>query len=185
MARPKGKRQHRKQRPLEADGEPVRDPHGLRPRELLFVEAYCGAANFNATKALELAGYKRIRQNGCRLLTKDYIADAIAARLAVRAQKLIMDGDEALERISRFGRADIRKLFPADHVYQKLPDEIALCIKSITATRYGDRLELYDALKAAELMAKVAGKLKETVKVEHALEDILAAANAATGTDGR
>lgn len=181
MARPKGKRPHRKQPPLDADGAPLCDPDGLRPRERLFVEAYCGVANYNISKAYELAGYKPHRENGSRLIAKDYIAAAVAKRVRQRVEKLIMDGDEALERISRFARADIRKLFPPESRIAQLPDEIALCIKSITPNRYGDRLELYDAQKAAETMAKVAGKLKETVKVEHALEDILAAANELEG----
>jgi hypothetical protein len=36
---------------------------------------------------------------------------------------------------------------------------------------------LIDPLRASELMAKVAGRLKDTVKVEHTLEEIMALAN--------
>lgn len=174
MGRPKGKRQSTKQPPLVDDSaEPLRDPRGLHPRERLFVEAYCGVAKFNATKAYELAGYKPSRHNAARLITREHIAQAIAEKVLVAAD--IMGGEEALLRISRYGRGDIRLLFPEDHKYRKLPDEIALCIKAITPTRYGDRIELIDPLRANELMAKVAGRLKETLTVEHTLEEILAA----------
>lgn len=162
--------------------DPVPNPFGLSPRELVFVEAFCGTAQFRAAKAYEIAGYKTTgaasRANASRMLTRERVAAAIAAKLGERVKALrIMDGDEALEGISTMGRADIRKLFPPDSELAKLPDDIADAIKSITPTKYGHRIELYDKLHARELMAKVAGKLKETVKVEHTLEDILARSN--------
>jgi hypothetical protein len=157
------------------------NPFGLPVRELLFVEAYCGVAGGNATEAYRIAGFKSTHAsagpNAGRLIKKDRVAKAIAARTALRIRKLIMDGDEALERISTFARADMRKLFPPDHPIAKLPAEVAMCIKSVTPGKYGTRLELIDPLRANELMAKATGKLKETVKVEHTLEEIMALAN--------
>jgi hypothetical protein len=150
--------------------------------ELLFVEAFVGAAKFRAAKAYELAGYKTTgaasRANASRMLTRERVAAAIQARLQERVKAMrIMDGDEALEGISTMGRVDIRKLFPPDSRIAKLPDDVADAIKSVTPTKYGHRIEMYDKLRARELMAKVAGRLKETLTVEHTLEDILAFSN--------
>ena len=162
--------------------DPVANPFGLSPREVLFVEAFLGAAHFRAAKAYELAGYKvtgaASRANASRMLTRKRVAAAIEAQLGARVKALrIMDGDEALEGISALGRSDIRKLFPPTHWIAKLPDEAAFWIKSATPTKHGYRLELYDKSHALEVMAKVHGKLKETINVEHSLEDILARAN--------
>lgn len=162
--------------------ETIDNPFGLSPQELLFVEAYCGAAHFRAAKAYELAGYKTTgaasRANASRMLTRERIAAAIAARLSERVKAMrIMDGDEALEGISNMGRVDIRKCFPESSQIAQLPDEVADAVKSVTPTKFGYRIEMYDKLRARELMAKAGGKLKETMVVEHKLEDILARAN--------
>lgn len=162
--------------------ESFENPYGLTPRELLFVEAYIGVAGLNASEAYRLAGFQcapeSVGPNAGRLIKKDRVAKAVQARLSVRVQQLrIMDGDEALMRITAFARADIRKLFPPESPIAKLPDDVAACIKSVTPNKYGTRIELIDPLRASELMAKVAGRLKETVKVEHTLEEIMALAN--------
>lgn len=167
---------------------PLENPFGLTPRELLFVEAYCGVANFNASDAYRAAGYEgkpaSVSANAARLIGSDRVSKAVSAKLSARVQQLrIMDGDEALTRISTFARADIRKLFPPESRIAQLPDEVAACVKSITPNKFGLRIELIDPLRANELMAKVAGRLKETIKVEHTLEQIMAMANASqTGT---
>jgi hypothetical protein len=168
--------------PPAAAVDVVDNPFGLAPRELLFVEAYCGAAQFKAAKAYELAGYKTNgaahRANASRLLGRERVGAAIAARMEeIRKRMRMMDGDEALEGISNMGRVDIRKCFPENSSIAKLPDDVADAVKAVTPTKFGYRIEMYDKLRARELMAKAAGKLKDVVKVEHTLEDILAAAN--------
>lgn len=162
---------------------PLDNPHGLTPRELLFVEAYCGVANFNAAQAYKLAGYKVSPSShasaSARLCGKVRIAVAIATRLAVKAERLrIMDGDEALERLSIYARADIGKVLHKDDPIAQLPDEIRLTIKAVRPNAHGRTIELYDSMKATELMAKSAGKLKEILKVEHTLEEVLALSHA-------
>jgi len=162
--------------------DPVDNPFGLSARELLFVEAFVGAAHFRAAKAYEMAGYKVTgashRANASRMLTRPRIEAAIAALLTERVKALrIMDGDEALEGISRIGRIDIRKCFPEGSSIRALPDDVADAIKSITPGKHGYRIEMYDKLRARETMAKVAGALVEKVEVKHTLEDILAQAN--------
>jgi hypothetical protein len=164
------------------DVDPVDNPFGLSPRELLFVEAFVGPAGFRAAAAYEIAGYKTSgaasRANASRMLTRERVAAAIAAKLGERVKTMrMMDGDEALEGISNMGRVDIRRCFPENSSIAKLPDDVADAVKAVTPTKFGYRIEMYDKLRARELMAKAAGKLKDVVKVEHTLEDILAAAN--------
>ena len=164
--------------------ESVDNPFGLSPQRLLFVEAYCGVAKFKADKAYKLAGFKSVgstgRANASRLLLDPRVRAAIDARVGAIAKRLrtIMDGDEALEGITTLARgADIRLLFPHNRDIQNLPDEVATCVKSITQTKHGVRVEFYDKGHHLEVMAKVGGKLKDTLKVEHTLEDILGRAN--------
>lgn len=162
---------------------PLDNPHGLSPRELLFVEAYCGVAKFNAAQAYKLAGYKVSPSShasaSARLCGKVRVTEAIAARLAVAVARLkIMGGDEALERLSLYARADIGKVLHPDDPLAKLPDDIRLTIKAVRPNAYGRTIELFDSMKATELMAKSAGKLKEVVQVEHTLEEVLALSNA-------
>ena len=149
---------------------------------MLFVECYTGVSKFNAADAYGRAGFKAVgnskRSNSSRLLTKDRVAAAIAERLGKRLQTLQMDGDEALEGISRIGRADIRKVLDAEgniRPIDSLDDETADAIQSIkvverrvqapggkgTEVEYTKEFRFYDKLRARELMAKAAGKLVE------------------------
>jgi hypothetical protein len=155
------------------------NPEGLSPRELLFVAAYCGPANFNATDAYAMAGYRRSTANACRLIARERIAQAIARKVAERTQRLqAMAGNEALERLTRVGRSTIREFLPPGHYLRALPDEVLMLVKSVRPTKYGDVIEVHDAMRAVELLAKAAGKLKDVHEVRaKTLEDLIAEAN--------
>lgn len=176
---------------------PVENPFELSPKELIFVECYTGISKFNASDAYVRAGFKPNRHNASRLITKENVEKAIAARLGSRLQTLQMSGDEALEGISRIGRADVRKLFDeSGNVVPivNLDDHTADAIASVKVVErrvpngededgrpkfeleYTKEFKFYDKLKARELMAKVAGKLKE--QIEHGpLQVILSGAD--------
>jgi hypothetical protein len=161
----------------------IDNPFELTPRELLFVEAYCGVANFNACEAYRAAGFEgkpaSVSANAARLIASDRVSKAVASKLATRLTALrVMDGEEALRRLTLYARADIGHVLPADHPIKQLPEEARLLIKSIRPGRYGTVIELHDSMKATELLAKAAGALKETVKVEHSLAELMAMANA-------
>jgi hypothetical protein len=136
-------------------------------------------ANFNATTAYDLAGYRRSTANACRLIGRDRIGLAIARKVAERTQRLqAMAGDEALERLTRVGRSTIRELLPPGHYLRALPDEVLMLVKSVRPTKYGDVIEVHDAMRAVELLAKAAGKLKDVHEVRaKTLEDLIAEAN--------
>lgn len=161
---------------------PIENPHGLSPKELLFVECYTGVSRFNASDAYLRAGFKgkpgKVSGLAARLIARDRVAAAVAKRLGTRLRTLQMDGDEALEGISRIGRADIRKVLDAEgniRPIDSLDDETADAIQSIkvverrvpapggkgTEVEYTKEFRFYDKLRARELMAKAAGKLVE------------------------
>lgn len=157
----------------------------LTPRELLFVEAFCGVSNFDASDAYRRAGFdgkpSSVGPNAGRLIKKDRVAAAIRDRLAAKVEQLrIMDGDEALGRLTQYARADIGKVLdPADPLAQ-LPDDVRMTIKAVRPSRYGRTIELHDSMAATTTLAKAAGKFVERhdVKVSRSMEDILAEVNA-------
>lgn len=160
---------------------PVDNPFHLTPKELLFVEAYFGAANFIAVRAYELAGYSMAGRgntkysNAVKVLGGAKVAQAVAAKMAAKVSALkVMTGEEALQRLSTYARADIGHVLGENDAISKLPPEVRQTIKAVRETRYGRCIELYDAMRATELLAKADGKLKEIVKVE-SLEELIAA----------
>lgn len=168
----------------------LENPFDLTPKELLFVEAYCGVANFCAIKAYEVAGYsmRGIQStryaNAVKVLGKPKIQQAIETKLAARIRRVrVMDGDEALERLTLYARADIGKVLAPEDPLAKLPDDVRLTIKAVRPNQFGRVIELYDSMKATELLAKAAGKLTEhhEHKHTHTLEDIVAGASSQDG----
>lgn len=78
----------------------------LTPKQELFIEAYLGKANGNATEAARLAGYKgndvTLATVGTENLRKPQIAQAIKERLAEK--KDVMSADEVLETLTKIAR---------------------------------------------------------------------------------
>lgn len=75
----------------------------LTYKQRLFVAAYLGKANGNATEAARMAGYGTPRQSGARALSNVVIRAAIDAHLAQAA----MSADEVLARLSEMAATDI------------------------------------------------------------------------------
>ncbi len=114
--------------------------------------------------------------NAARVLSRDRVQRALEALraevLARRIESAVMDGEEAMERITRFGRADIGLVLGPEDPLSRLPESIRLCIKSVRETKYGRVIELHDALRANEDLAKAAGRLKETHEHKHTLRPL-------------
>lgn len=157
----------------------------LTEKESRFVAALLGDAAGNGTKAAVLAGYGKsgAKVIASRLLKKPKIQAALANLRDKQVDKTLttieivrertMSGDEAMERLTTFARADIGNLLEDGDPIKALPPDVRQTIKAIRPTRYGRVLELHDAMKATELIAKSAGKLKEIVQVE-SLETLIA-----------
>jgi len=111
--------------------------HGLRPKHERFVQEYL--KDFNATKAYIRAGYsaKSARQNAHRLLTKDYIQQAIKAKNAEIADK---NKDEVTRIRERF-------------------EEIAYSKDEIGNYKYSTQMQL----KALEKLGKAAGMFSKRI----------------------
>lgn len=82
--------------------------------------------------------------------------------MAQRVERLqIMDGDEAMGRMTLFARSDIGKVLGPNDPLSRLPENVRLTIKSVADTKFGRRIELHDALRAVETIAKASGRLKD------------------------
>lgn len=129
----------------------------LTAKQALFVEAYLGKAQGNATEAARLAGYKgnahTLQVVGGENLSKPVIAAAVAVRMTTK--KEAMSADEVIEELTAVASCDWK-----DFVQIRYGREGEI----IDAT-----LQLKDKLKALELLGKY-HKLF-TDKLEHAGPD--------------
>jgi hypothetical protein len=147
----------------------LREEH-LTDEEALFVEAYLGNGG-NATRA-----YRTVRPQvkngsagteGWRMLQLPQVQAALQARRQEWFTRLEMGGDEALALIALRARADIGEFFDEKGnplPIPRLPAALRLAIKS---WKPDGTVVLYDALKAAELMAMATGRLRSTVNLVH------------------
>ena len=70
----------------------------LTPKEELFVEHYCGTAQFNATQAADMAGYKDKRE-GSVILNRPHVAQAVRSRIEERKQKSWLSETQIMEKL--------------------------------------------------------------------------------------
>lgn len=145
---------------------------GLNFRQRMFVLAYLGEANGNATEAARIAGYAEPNTQGPRLLVNVGIRVAIDAKL----NHVALSADETLARLSDMASADM-----ADFTDPSGEDGFTLnlakarasgkthLIKKLAHTKDGVRIELHDAQGALEKLARYHGLLKD--RVEHTGRD--------------
>jgi phage terminase small subunit len=108
-----------------------------------------------------------------RLLRKPKVKAFIEQELGTRAARLQMSGDEALAYISIIARADIGDAYDEDGHVQPVhlwPESLRLAVKTLKPGPLGVTIVLHDKLKAAELMARAAGKLKDAVDLKHTFD---------------
>lgn len=82
----------------------------LTYKQTLFVEAYLGEANGNASEAARIAGYRNPGQLGHRLVKKS----AIRARIDQRLASAAMPANEVLARLSEQASADLADFVEID-----------------------------------------------------------------------
>lgn len=164
------------------------DPLGaLTPKQRAFVDHYV-ACGFNATEAARRAGYKDPEQAGYENKKKQEVQAAIESALAVQS----MPRSEVLARLTAHARADVRELFrfaeqdvtsPEGRVIVPAGTVLGLrlhrdaplhLIKSITPTRYGDKIELYDAQAALVKLGEAHGIFRD--RIADGLDAVAAAA---------
>ena len=146
-------------------GQARSDPSKLTQVQELFALEYL-ANGYNATAAYRSVHPKCSQRtaevNGSRLLRKAEVRAFIEHEQNERTKRLRMEGDEALEGITRHARADIRRLFKDGKLIpvDQWPEEIADAVKAIKHRPSGPTIVMYDKLKALELMAIASGALK-------------------------
>lgn len=129
----------------------------LTIKQQQFIEAYLGDANFNATEAARLAGYKgndnTVATVGWENLQKPAIAERIKHRLAESA----MSADEVLQRLAEQARGTHREYMKPDgqlDIERLVEEGKAHLIKSIRPNKYGTVYEFCDMQGALALIGK-------------------------------
>ena len=90
----------------------------LTPKQQLFVEAYCGPADFNASKAYRMAGYDKEKGNlasmPSRILNSPRVQYAINRRLESKKNTFRIKEDQILEGI--YKEATNEKARPSERI---------------------------------------------------------------------
>ena len=122
-------------------------------KQELFVEAYIGPANGNATKAAKIAGYKgndhTLEVIGAENLRKP----EIASRVRARVEQAAMSADEVLAELSAIARADWREFLQIRHNSKGEVVDAALLLR--------------DKIRALELLGKYHALFTEKREIEH------------------
>jgi phage terminase small subunit len=124
----------------------------LSDQERRFVEEYA-INGFNAAAAAKAAGYKWPKHYAYRLVR----APKVRAAIEIRFKDVIMSADEVLARLTEQARGDYGNYIDAEgnvDIEALKEDGKAHLIKSISDSKYGKRIEFYDAQRAMNLMAK-------------------------------
>jgi phage terminase small subunit len=147
------------------------------------------ANGYNATaayaRAYPTASRKTAAVEGWRLLRSPALRNIIAHEERKRWKRIQMDGDEALALISEAARADIADCYGEDGTLlpvRQWPKRIRRSVRSIRPGPNGDTVQLYDALRARELMAQSAGRLNPVGTIAASLATL---AQLLTGTYDR
>ena len=158
-------------------------------KQRLFVLAYLGEANGNATEAARIAGYGQPHSAGPRLLANPGIQAAVSRRV----EQAAMSADEVLARLSEFASADIGRFIevqPDDTIKinvakakqagrTRVIKKLKVTRKTFTTSR-GDEteevtteLELHSPLVALDKLAQHHGLYRELKANEDDIEERL------------
>lgn len=133
-----------------------------------FAQEYL-ANGFNATAAYRTAypgvTARTAEVNGSRLLRNAEVEKILERERKARNKRLQMDGDEAIEGLTRHARRDsndLRRLFKDGKLLpiEQWPDDVADCVKAVKPTPFGIALVMYDKQRARQLLALNGGKIR-------------------------
>lgn len=143
----------------------AKDPHGLAPREALFVLKLLELGN--QTEAYLAAGYKCKRNtakvNAARLLTKANVGAALELGRKQTLEKAGIDAAEAFRRLAAIAAFDIGDLIDeAGKVLplKQLPADVRRSIKRVDLE---GNVYMHDVMRALELIAEAGGLIKRKV----------------------
>lgn len=95
---------------MEVDGFAMRQPHKLSPKQIAFIEEYL--VDLNSTQAALRAGYspRSAFTQGCQMLAKPHVAQAIAAAKLARSERTQITQDRVLTELWLLATADPNEL---------------------------------------------------------------------------
>lgn len=122
----------------------------VSPKERLFIDAFCGAACGNATRAADMAGYSNPNAHASEIRHRPLVAAEIERILTERA----MPQGDVLARLGQQGRAEYAAFFTVQNGRLVLDHDGLLAaglghlVKSFKQTKAGQTVEFYDAQAA-------------------------------------
>lgn len=135
----------------------------LTYKQRLFVAAYLGEANGNATEAARIAGYAHPEVIGCRLVKKSSIRAAVSAKL----NKAAMPADEVLARISQIASGSLEPFIQIEGEGRDETWRVSLTkarkakrlglLKKLKQGKDGPEIEIHSPLEALEKLARYHG----------------------------
>ncbi len=141
----------------------------LSGKQKAFINAYLGEANYNATKAARLAGYKgngdTLSQIGYKMVRNGQIAKEIS----IRHQESAMNADEVLKRLGEQARAEYSQFILSDgtvDIKSLIDAGKAHLIKGVTPLKDGNRIDFYDGQSALNTLAKHHGLLTDKLEIK-------------------
>lgn len=159
---------------------PVKGPGRLTAKQARFVEEYL--IDLNATQAATRAGYsaKTARQTGAENLSKPVIADAIAEAQGERSERVKVDADWVLSRLSDEATADLADILDEAGVIRPVRDWPLIWRQGLVAgidvqemlvegVKVGEtvKIKLSDRIRRIELIGKHVGVGAFRERVEH------------------
>jgi len=148
----------------------------LTGKQRAFVDHWFGKAQFNGTEAARLAGYQGDENTLAVAASRLLRNDKIKTEIAFRWEQHGITAEEVLFRLSEQARANIGQFLmkaPPDEEDEREKwyldlekvQEAGHLVKSLQWTRYGPKVDLYDAQGALQLIGKHLGLFSE--RVEH------------------
>lgn len=139
--------------------------------ELFLLEYIANGRNGRRAWMATHPGVKPNAADACasRALSRAKVRDRLKVLMRDTYERLQMAGDEATAMLALNARADIRELFDENGKPlppHKWPNHIALCVKAIKPGPFGDQVILHDQMKARELLAIDAGRIRRRIDVD-------------------
>ncbi len=131
-----------------------RPKNGFTDKEAVFIEEYL--QRWNATEAARRAGYAHPMQESNVVLQRPRVREIIQQRLREKA----MGADEVLARLDDIARGDIAEFITPSgrgfriDIKKGFEAGKSYLVKKLSKNRKGTEIELYDAMKALELLGK-------------------------------
>ncbi len=145
----------------------------LSGKQMAFINAYFGEAEYNGTESAAIAKYKGNMRTLAAIASENLRKPNIAAEISRRFKESAMSADEVIERLGEQARAEYSKYLEDDgtiDIKSLLAAGKGHLIKSTVPTKEGNRIEFYDGQSALITLAKHHGLLTDRHEIKIADE---------------